>query len=149
MPGLEDMLRSAVPGGKIGKPLLLALLALLASGALFGGGGAGRSASAPSQPKADEGAGGGRGLGGLLDKLQKGGLGDAANSWVGTGQNKPVAPGQLGSALGPDIIKTLAQRSGLSEEELTKQLSQILPGVVDKLTPQGRLPTLAELSDMA
>ena len=57
MPGLEDMFRSAVPGGKIGKPLMLALLALLASGALFGGG-AGRSASAPSQPKADEGAGG-------------------------------------------------------------------------------------------
>ncbi len=107
------------------------------------------SASAPSQPKADEGAGGLLGgLGGLLDKLQKGGLGDAANSWLGTGQNKPVSPGQLGSALGPDIIKTLAQRSGLSEEEITRQLSQILPGVVDKLTPQGRLPTMAELSDM-
>ncbi len=128
---------------------MLALLALLASGALFGRGGAGGSASAPSQPKADEGAGGLLGgLGGLLDKLQKGGLGDAANSWLGTGQNKPVSPGQLGSALGPDIIKTLAQRSGLSEEEITRQLSQILPGVVDKLTPQGRLPTMAELSDM-
>jgi uncharacterized protein YidB (DUF937 family) len=87
-------------------------------------------------------------LGGLLDKLQKGGAGSAANSWVGSGQNQPVSPGQLGSALGPDIIKTLAQRSGLSEEELTKQLSQILPGVVDKLTPQGRLPTMAELSEM-
>ena len=54
----------------------------------------------------------------------------------------------LGSALGPDIIKTLAQRSGLSEEEITKQLSQVLPGVVDKLTPQGRLPTVAELSEL-
>ena len=150
MASLEDMLRSSAPGGNIGRPLLLALLALLASGALFGRGGAGRSASAPSQPKAEEGSGGGLlgGLGGLLDKLQKGGLGDAANSWVGTGQNKPVSHGQVGSALGPDIIKTLAQRSGMSEEELTKQLSQILPGVLDKLTPQGRLPTLAELSDM-
>jgi uncharacterized protein YidB (DUF937 family) len=59
-----------------------------------------------------------------------------------------VSPGQLGSALGPDIIKTIAQRSGLSEEEITKQLSQVLPGVVDKLTPQGRLPTMAELSEM-
>jgi uncharacterized protein YidB (DUF937 family) len=73
-------------------------------------------------------------------------LGNAANSWVGSGQNQPVAPGQLGSALGPDVIKTLAQRSGLSEDEITKQLSQILPGVVDTLTPNGRLPTLAELS---
>jgi uncharacterized protein YidB (DUF937 family) len=149
MAGLEDMLRSSAPGGNIGKPLMLALLALLASGALFGRGGATSPASAPAQPKADEGGGGLLGgLGGLLDKLQKGGLGDAANSWVGTGQNKPVSPGQLGPALGPDIIKTLAQRSGLSEEEITKQLSQILPGVVDKLTPQGRLPTMAELSDM-
>jgi uncharacterized protein YidB (DUF937 family) len=85
-------------------------------------------------------------LGGLLDKLQKGGLGNVANSWVGSGQNQPVAPGQLGSALGPDVIKTLAQRSGLSEDEITKQLSQILPGAVDKLTPNGRIPTLAELS---
>jgi uncharacterized protein YidB (DUF937 family) len=59
-----------------------------------------------------------------------------------------VQPGQLGSILGPTIIKTLAQRSGLSEEELTKQLSQILPGVVDKLTPNGRIPTLAELGDI-
>jgi len=149
MAGLEDMLRSSAPGGNIGKPLMLALLALLASGALFGGGGATRPASTPAQPKTDEGAGGLLGgLGGLLDKLQKGGLGDTANSWVGTGQNKPVTPGQLGPALGPDIIKTLAQRSGLSEEEIPKQLSKILPGVVDKLTPQGRLPTMAELSDM-
>jgi uncharacterized protein YidB (DUF937 family) len=129
---------------------MLALLALLASGALFGGGGAKAPAGTGSQPTSDEGGGGLLGgLGGLLDKLQKGGLGDVANSWVGSGQNKPVSPSQLGPALGPDIIKTLAQRSGLSEEEITSRLSQILPGVVDKLTPQGRLPTLAELSDLS
>jgi uncharacterized protein YidB (DUF937 family) len=149
MAGLEDMIRSSAPGGNVGKPLLLALLALLASGALFGrGGSSGRPASTGS-PSSDEGAGGLLGgLGGLLDKLQKGGLGNVANSWVGPGQNQPASPGQLGSALGPDIIKTLAQRSGLSEEEITKGLSQILPGIVDKLTPNGRLPTLAELSEL-
>jgi uncharacterized protein YidB (DUF937 family) len=87
-------------------------------------------------------------LGGLLNKLETGGLGNVANSWVGSGQNQPVSPGQLSSALGPDIIKTLAERSGLSEEEITKQLSQILPGVVDKLTPNGRLPTAAELGQL-
>jgi uncharacterized protein YidB (DUF937 family) len=149
MAGLEDMIRSSAPGGNIGKPLMLALLGLLASGALFGKGDAGPPAKPASQPSSDEGAGGLLGgLGGLLDKLQKGGLGSAANSWVGSGQNQPVPPGQLGSALGSDIIKTLAQRSGLSEEELTKQLSQVLPSLVDKLTPQGRLPTMAELSEM-
>ena len=63
------------------------------------------------------------------------------------GKISPVSPKQLSPALGSDIIKALAQRSGLSEEEITKQLSQVLPGVVDKLTPAGRLPTLAELSD--
>jgi uncharacterized protein YidB (DUF937 family) len=149
MAGLEDMIRSSAPGGNVGKPLMLALLALLASGALFGKGAPAPSAKPAPQPTSDDGPGGLLGgLGGLLDKLQNGGAGSAANSWVGSGQNQPVSPGQLGSALGPDIIKTLAQRSGLSEEELTKQLSQILPGVVDKLTPQGRLPTMAELSEM-
>jgi uncharacterized protein YidB (DUF937 family) len=49
-------------------------------------------------------------------------------------------------SLGSNIIKTLAQKSGLSEDELAKQLSQVLPGIVDKLTPNGRLPTMAELS---
>jgi uncharacterized protein YidB (DUF937 family) len=149
MAGLEDMLRSSAPGGNVGKPLMLALLALLASGALFGGGSAGGAAKPGAQPSSDNGGGGLLGgLGGLLDKLQKGGLGNATNSWVGPGQNQPVSPGQLGSALGPTIIKTLAQRSGLSEEEIAKQLSQVLPGLVDKLTPKGRLPTVAELSDL-
>jgi uncharacterized protein YidB (DUF937 family) len=148
MGSLDNVVRSAVPGGNIGKPLMLALGALLASGVLFRQS-AGQTASAGSQPTSDEGAGGVLGgLGGLLNKLQQGGIGNAANSWVGSGQNQPVSPGQLGSALGPNIIKTLAQQSGLSEDELTKQLSQFLPGIVDKLTPNGRLPTVAELSNM-
>ena len=146
MAGSEEVIQKAVPGG-IGKPLILALLALLASGALFGGGSKEGSATKGAQAAPDEGGGLLGGLGGLLDKLQKGGLGNLVNSWVGPGQNQPVSPNQIGPALGPDIIKTLAQRSGLPEEELTRQLSQVLPGLVDKLTPNGRLPTLAELSE--
>jgi len=147
MSGFDDMVRSVAPGGNIGKPLLLALGALLASGALFRGSSTGQTASPAPQPTSDEGAGGVLGgLGGLLNKLEQGGLGDVTKSWVGSGQNQPVSPGQLGTALGPNIIKVLAQKSGLSEEELSKQLSQVLPGIVDKLTPNGRLPTLAELS---
>ena len=149
MAGLEDMIRSSVPGGNIGKPLMIAVGALLASGVLFRGSGTQQSAGTSPQPASNEGAGGLlAGLGGLLNKLQQGGLGSAANSWVGTGQNQPVAPNQLGSALGSDVIKTLAQRSGLSEDELTQQLSRVLPGLVDKLTPNGRLPTEPELSRM-
>jgi uncharacterized protein YidB (DUF937 family) len=148
MAGLNDMIRSAFPDGNVAKPLMLALGALLASGALFRQG-AGQTASAGSQPTTDTSDAGGMlgGLGGLLNKLQQGGLGNETKSWVGSGQNQPVSPGQLGSALGPNIIKTLAQQSGLSEDELTKQLSQVLPGFVDKLTPGGRLPTVAELSE--
>jgi uncharacterized protein YidB (DUF937 family) len=149
MAGLQDMIRSSAPGGNIGKPLMIALGALLASGVLFGGGRAGQPATTGSQPTSNEGAGGLLGgLGGLLEKLQQGGLGNVTNSWIGSGQNQPVSPNQVGSALGPNIIKTLAQQSGLSEDELTKQLSQVLPGVVDKLTPNGRLPTLAQLSQL-
>ncbi len=148
MSGFDDMIRSAAPGGNIGKPLMIALGALLASGALFrASAAAGQTASVPTQPTSDEPAGGVLGgLGGLLNKLQQGGLGNAVNSWIGTGQNQPVSPGQLSSALGPSIIKMLAQKSGLSEQEITQQLSQVLPGLVDKLTPSGRLPTAAELS---
>jgi uncharacterized protein YidB (DUF937 family) len=146
MAGLEDMIRSAVPGGNIGKPLMIALGALLASGALFRGG-AQQSPSLGSQPQSTGSAGGLlSGLGGLLDKLQQGGLSHATNSWVGSGQNQTVSSNQLSSALGPDIIKALAQQSGLSEEDVGKLLSQVLPGLVDKLTPNGRLPTVAELS---
>jgi uncharacterized protein YidB (DUF937 family) len=147
MAGLNDMIRSSLPGGNTGKPLMLALGSLLASGALFGGGSAGQTASAGSQSTSDVPVDLLDGLGGLLNKLQQGGLGNEAKSWIGSGQNQPVSPGQLGSALGSNIIKLLAQKSGLSEEELTKQLSQILPGIVDKLTPNGRLPTAAELSE--
>jgi len=77
MAGLEDMVRSSAPGGNIGKPLMIALGALLASGVLFRGGGAGQPAAAGSQPTSNEGAGGLLGgLGGLLEKFQQGGLGN-------------------------------------------------------------------------
>jgi uncharacterized protein YidB (DUF937 family) len=149
MGSLDDVVRSAVPGGNIAKPLMIALLGLLASGALFKGSEAQTPAAKPQQAPADDGPGGLLGgLGGLLERFQQSGHGNVSNSWVGHGENQPVQPGQLGTVLGPNIIKTLAQRSGLSEDELTKQLSQVLPGIVDKLTPNGRVPTLAELSDL-
>jgi uncharacterized protein YidB (DUF937 family) len=86
------------------------------------------------------------GLGDLMKQLQQGGHGDAANSWVGQGQNKPVSPGDLSKALGADQIDALTSQSGLSRDELLNGLSQYLPKVIDHLTPDGRLPSEDELA---
>lgn len=81
------------------------------------------------------------GLDGLIDRFQRGGLGDMMESWIGHGENRPVQPRQLADALGPDTIDTLAQRTGLQRDDLLSQLAQALPQVIDRLTPQGRRPT--------
>ena len=86
------------------------------------------------------------GLGDLLKQLQQGGHGETANSWVGTGTNKPISPGDLAKALGADQIDSLASQSGMSKDELLSGLSQYLPQVIDHLTPDGRLPTENEVS---
>jgi uncharacterized protein YidB (DUF937 family) len=86
------------------------------------------------------------GLGDLLKQFQQNGHGDTANSWVGPGENKPIAPGDLANALGANQIDSLASQSGLSRDDLLSGLSQYLPGVIDHLTPEGRLPTEKELS---
>ena len=86
------------------------------------------------------------GLGDLLKQFQQNGQGDTANSWVGKGENKPIAPGDLANALGADQIDSVASHSGMSRDELLRGLSQYLPGVIDHLTPDGRLPTESELS---
>jgi uncharacterized protein YidB (DUF937 family) len=143
---LDNVADKAVPqGSSLKKPLVLAFISLLASGALSRKQG---SAPTPSTSPTSQAHAGGLlgGLGGLLEKLQESGHGEVTKSWIGSGQNQPISPGSLGSALGPSIIKALSEKTGLSEQELTAQLSQLLPGLVDKLTPQGRLPTHDELA---
>ena len=83
------------------------------------------------------------GLGELVDRFKKSGQGDTAESWVGTGPNKPVTPTQLEQAIGPEILDSLAKQTRLSRNELLARLSRELPDAVDKYTPQGRLPTEA------
>lgn len=80
------------------------------------------------------------GLEGLLAKLQAGGLGEVAQSWVGTGANQPVSPDALGGALGPDLMATLGGLLGGNGAQASSVLAQVLPGLIDQLTPQGRLP---------
>jgi uncharacterized protein YidB (DUF937 family) len=82
------------------------------------------------------------GLAGLLQQLQAGGLGEQVQSWISTGANLPVSGGQLGSALGGagGLLGQLAQQAGVSHAEAGEQLSQLLPQIVDRLTPHGQLP---------
>jgi uncharacterized protein YidB (DUF937 family) len=81
------------------------------------------------------------GLNDLLKQLQQSGHGEAANSWVGTGPNRPISPTDLGAALGAEQIQSLTSQFGLSREELLDGLSQHLPEVVDHLTPGGQVPS--------
>jgi uncharacterized protein YidB (DUF937 family) len=85
------------------------------------------------------------GLNDLLKQLQQAGHGEAANSWVGPGANKTIAPNDLANALGSDQINALMSHSGLSRDELLSGLSEYLPQAVDSLTPSGRVPNEHEI----
>jgi uncharacterized protein YidB (DUF937 family) len=111
-------------GGAGGSGLLMQIVAAL----LANQGGAGQQ------------GGGLGGLAGLAEQFQRGGLGDAMNSWIGTGPNQQVSPDQLGGVLGGDLLSELTQRTGMGQGDLLGQLSQMLPQMVDRATPQGRIP---------
>jgi uncharacterized protein YidB (DUF937 family) len=80
------------------------------------------------------------GLQGLIAAFQDKGLGDLVSSWVGTGQNLPISPEQLQSVLGSGQIGQIAQQLGLSSQEVSSQLSALLPQVIDGITPNGQVP---------
>ena len=81
------------------------------------------------------------GLGDLVERFKRNGQGQAAESWVSKGPNQPLGPDQLEQAIGPDVLNTLSQQTGLSRAELLSRLTRELPKAVDKCTPHGRLPT--------
>ncbi len=137
----DDALKNAVPGGDLTTPIAIAAGALLLHHFL---GGSSAPAAAPATPAT---AGGGL-LGGLTDivsKLSANGNAAQVNSWVGNGANQPIQPSQLGAALGSQAISELAAKTGLNQDELLKQLSAVLPQLVNNLTPNGRMPTAAEV----
>ena len=86
------------------------------------------------------GAQGGGGLASILGKAQQAGLGDVVTSWIGKGQNMPISPDQLNNVLGSDMVANLAKQLGMSHGDASSQISQMLPDVVDRLTPQGQVP---------
>jgi len=124
---LSEMLKgNSVPPGSSGTQSPLGGL-LGNIGGMLGGGSAGGLLSG--------------GLGEILERFKQNGHGDTAQSWIDHGPNKQVSPSDLQQAIGPDVLATLEQQTGLSRDELLSRLSRELPSAVDKYTPDGRLPS--------
>ncbi len=163
---LDSILGAAMGGGQGAAPsgnaaLLNMVLGMLAGGgggggggaAAAGGGGAGGILGSVLGSALGGGQGGGQagglpGLGQLAEQFQRGGLGDVLGSWVSTGQNLPISPDQLGQVLGGDKIAGMASQLGINQGDLLGQLSQMLPEVVDKLTPNGQMPQTSDLGNL-
>lgn len=175
--GMQNGPRGAPTGGGGGmSPLTMALLGLIAFKAIKSFSGDGQpSAGGGGAPTTTPAAGGG-GLGGLGNLLQGGlgsllgggaaggvlsgglsdivkqfeqnGQGDVVKSWVGSGPNKAISPNDLGNALGVDRVNAMMQQSGMSRDDLLSGLSQQLPGLIDQLTPHGRVPTEQEAAHL-
>lgn len=156
MDRLEASLASVLGTGPAA-PVAIALIDMLAGKAMTGvfgnlggllGGGQQMAPAPYRQPHAEPQGGTGLlgGLGGLQHVFQQSGHGTLTESWVGGGPNHPVSSPQLQQAIGADILHQLAQKTGLSEADVVQRLAQELPGTVDRLTPQGRLPSHEEAS---
>ena len=131
--GLLDSMLGSVLGGRQqqgsgGADALINIVAGMLANRGQGGAGAGGD------------SGGLGGLADLAEQFQRGGLGDVMKSWIGTGQNLPVSPDQLGEVLGGDVLGQLTERTGMDQGDLLGKLSQLLPQIVDRATPEGRIP---------
>jgi uncharacterized protein YidB (DUF937 family) len=91
---------------------------------------------------------GGQGLNGLVQKFEAAGLANVVQSWIGTGANLPIKPEQLQQALGAEHLTQLAQTAGLNKDQLLQQLSKALPGVIDGVTPGGKMPSKDALGSL-
>ncbi len=80
------------------------------------------------------------GLSGLLNSFREKGLGGIVSSWVSTGRNLPISPDQVQNAIGEERIQQVAAKTGMSPEAVKAKLAELLPDVVDKLTPEGKVP---------
>jgi|SRR4051794_24385752 len=107
-------------------------------GSLSGGGGGGLGGLLA-------GLGGAGAIGSLVDQFKQKGFGEQVNSWIGTGQNEPIAPNQVADALGPDAIDQLSSQFKVPRDQMLSQLSKDLPNALDHATPHGRIPDNAEL----
>ncbi|WP_280151801.1 YidB family protein [Piscinibacter sp. XHJ-5] len=85
------------------------------------------------------------GLGGLLEQLTRGGYGQQASSWVGTGPNEALPAQAWSDVFGPEQLAAIASQAGVSEDEARAGLSELMPEMVDRLTPEGQMPPQDQL----
>jgi uncharacterized protein YidB (DUF937 family) len=88
------------------------------------------------------------GLEGLVRSFQDRGLGGIVDSWVSTGKNLPISADQIAQGLGSEEISSLASRLGMSQGDVSAKLARLLPDVVDRLTPNGRVPDAGSLGEL-
>lgn len=92
--------------------------------------------------------GGPDGLNGLINMFQSKGLGDVVGSWVGGGPNQAIAPDQVTNVLGPDLLGEFAKMAGINAGDAGSVLANVLPGLVNHVTPQGQVPDAGGLESM-
>jgi uncharacterized protein YidB (DUF937 family) len=85
------------------------------------------------------------GIGGLLSAFQQHGMGDAAQSWIGTGPNHSISPDQVSKVFGHDGVQQVADQAGVSHEEAKSGIASMLPQIVDRLTPNGQVQEHGDL----
>ena len=134
--GLQDVLGGLLGGGSGGGP-----------GTAAGGVDLGALAVALGPLLAKLLAGGG--LSNLVEKARANGLGAQADSWVGTGANEPVSANDVRGIVGEDAVRSVAQQTGISDDEAAAVLAQVVPQVVSGLTPGGQVPSDDELGRLA
>jgi uncharacterized protein YidB (DUF937 family) len=105
--------------------------------------GAAPTGAAPTGAPGQQGSLGGLDV--LINQFKQSGLEDVVNSWIGAGKNQPISPTQLRQVLGNESVNNLSRQTGAPQEDLLSQLSKFLPGVIDRLTPNGQVPSDAEL----
>lgn len=89
--------------------------------------------------------GDGLGLSRLVEQFKGAGLGDKADSWVGTGENQDLTPDEVEKAIGRDRLDKMSKQTGESVGGLKSDLSKMIPSAVDKLTPDGKMPSPGDL----
>jgi uncharacterized protein YidB (DUF937 family) len=80
------------------------------------------------------------GVQGVVNEFERNGLGTTVKSWVSTGPNQPISADEVQRVLGPDLLQQLSQKSGVSVQDLSRKLAEVLPQAVDKMTPDGAIP---------